>query len=214
MKVYFISGLGADQRAFRALQFDGIEPVYLPWLEPQRNESIEMYAKRMAEKITLPEPVIVGLSFGGMMAIEIAKHIPVKKIILLSSAKTKYELPFYFRICRWVPLHRILPLGTMARNPKVMTLLFGARTAEQQRTLADVINNDIRGFNDWAIDKVVNWKNTVYPDQVTHIHGSSDKLLLCRNVKADHIIRHGSHLMVVNQAKEVSALLKQLIPVH
>ncbi len=110
MKVYFISGLGADDRVFRQLNLPGIEPVYLNWITPIKNESIESYAGRMAEKITESNPVIVGLSFGGMIGMEIAKLIPVKKLILISSAKGEKELPPYFLMGRSVPLYKLFPV--------------------------------------------------------------------------------------------------------
>ncbi len=208
MKVYFISGLGADHTAFRALQLPGIEPVHLAWLEPHAREPIEEYAKRMAEKITLPDPCVVGLSFGGMMSIEISKHIPLKKMLLISSAKGRHEIPPYFRLAKYVPLHRMLPLERIATNPRTMRFIFGTRTEEQKKALNAVINNTINGFNAWAIDKVVNWKNTYQPENLFHIHGDADHLLPRRFVKADHIIAGGGHLMVVNQAKEISAVLR------
>lgn len=212
MKVYFISGLGSDERAFRALELGGIEPIHLNWIEPLKNESIEAYAKRMADRITLPDPVIVGLSFGGMMAIEIAKLIPVKKLILISSAKGRKELPPYFALCRYIPFHKLLPLRAMSSHPKAMFFIFGARNEDQKKHLKDVINNQVKGFNAWAIDRIVKWKNHESPANLVHIHGNSDNLLPHRYVKVDHTIHKGGHLMIVNQAKEVSALLKKLIP--
>ncbi|MBV9987750.1 MAG: alpha/beta hydrolase [Chitinophagaceae bacterium] len=214
MKVYFISGLGADETAFSKLSLPGIEKVHLNWLVPEKKESIEAYAGRMAARITEPGPVIVGLSFGGMMAIEIAKLIPVKKLILLSSAKHRKELPSYFSVCRYIPLHRWLPLNKMASNRRIMNLVLGARTREQRERLKKVIDNTIEGFNEWAIDQVINWKNTEPPANASHIHGDADRLLPLRYVRADYIIKNGGHLMVVNQAKEVSALLQKLIPLY
>jgi pimeloyl-ACP methyl ester carboxylesterase len=212
MKVYFISGLGADETAFGKLQLPGIEMIHLNWLEPEKNEPIGSYAARMAARITEADPVIVGLSFGGMMAIEIAKLIPVKKLILLSSAKDRTELPPYFAICRFIPLHRWLPLNNISTHPRVLELVFGARSDEQRERLKKVINNTIKGFNEWAIDQVVNWKNASVPANVSHIHGNADYLLPRRYVRADHVIENGGHLMVINNAKEVSALLRELIP--
>lgn len=97
MKIYFLSGLGADESVFKALHLPGVERVYLNWIEPLPKESMEAYAQRMANRIAEPNPIIIGLSFGGMMAMEIAKLITVKQLILVSSAKTAKELPPYFR---------------------------------------------------------------------------------------------------------------------
>jgi len=52
----------------------------------------------MREKITEPDPVLIGLSFGGIMCTEIAKQIPVEKIIIISSIKHSGELPFWMKV--------------------------------------------------------------------------------------------------------------------
>ncbi|MDF4221942.1 hypothetical protein [Maribacter huludaoensis] len=50
MKIYAISGLGADQRVFEHLNLD-IELIALDWITPHKNESIKVYAKRLSEVI-------------------------------------------------------------------------------------------------------------------------------------------------------------------
>lgn len=211
MKVYFLSGLGADEKAFQALELPDVERVYLNWIVPVKGESIESYAKRMAERIAEPDPIIIGLSFGGMVAIEIAKLIPVKKLILISSAKGKKELPPYFTICRYFPLHRFLPLSLISSNEKMMFYVFGTRNEEQKKNLVAIIKGSVEGFNKWAINRIVSWRNTETPANVYHIHGNADRLLPYRFVHPDFTITNGGHFMVVNQAKEISGILQKLI---
>jgi len=211
MPIYFISGLGADERAFAYLDLPGVEKVYLNWLEPLPKETMQHYAQRMADRITTPNPVIVGLSFGGMMAMEIAKLIPVKQLILISSAKTKNELPPYFRFCRYLPLHKLLPLDTIGMQPTIMRFFFGARTPNQQAILKQIIQNSVKGFNQWAINQVVNWNNTTIAAPVVHLHGNADNLLPLRFVQANYIIAGGDHFMVGTKAKKLSELIIKLI---
>ncbi len=207
MKIYFLSGLGADETAFQMLTLPGIEAIHLNWMSPYHKESMEGYAARMAERISEPNPVIIGLSFGGMMAIEISKIIPVKQLILISSAKSRRELPFWFTLCRYVPFHKVLPLQAIGMHPKIMMAVFGVRNAEQQKQLQAIIQNSTRGFNQWAIDKVVNWRNRIYPRNLVHIHGQADKLLPCQYVNPNHTIANGGHFMIVNNAAEISAII-------
>ncbi|MDB5209432.1 MAG: hypothetical protein JWQ30_259 [Sediminibacterium sp.] len=211
MKVYFISGLGADERAFRSLRLTGIEPVYLNWIPPLPAESIEGYAKRMAQRIEEPDPIIVGLSFGGMVSVEIAKQIPVKKLILISSAKGENELPPFFRMGRIVPLHRLVPAHISKTAASVFFRLVGHRSKEQQDTLITMFNDSPKGFVRWAMNAVVHWKNKERPGNLVHIHGNTDWLLPYRYVKADHTIDQGGHIMIANQAKEIDLLLQKLL---
>lgn len=211
MKVYFISGLGADERAFRSLRLHDIEPVYLNWISPLPGESIEGYAKRMAQRIEEPEPVIVGLSFGGMVSVEIAKQIPVKKLILVSSAKGENELPPFFRMGRYVPLHKLIPAHISKIAASVFFKLNGHRNKEQQEILVTMFNSSPKGFVRWATNAVVHWRNKERPENLVHIHGNADWLLPYRYVKADHTIDKGGHIMIANQAKEIDALLHKLL---
>ena len=88
-KVYFISGLGADKRAFSFLDLSFCEPVFIEWIKPLHKESLQQYALRLKEQIKEASPTIVGMSFGGMLATEIAKLDATAKIIIISSNKLK-----------------------------------------------------------------------------------------------------------------------------
>ena len=83
-RIYVFSGLGADERVFKYLDFPGYEPVFIRWLQPTKEEAIEHYSKRLTEQIGTSRPVLIGLSFGGIIAIEVAKVIDTEKIILIA----------------------------------------------------------------------------------------------------------------------------------
>jgi pimeloyl-ACP methyl ester carboxylesterase len=95
--IYCISGLGADERAFSKLKIKDFKLKVINWLMPEPNETIEHYATRMRATITEENPVLMGLSFGGMICTEIAKQIPVEKIIIISSIKSSKELPLWMK---------------------------------------------------------------------------------------------------------------------
>ena len=105
-----MSGLGADERIFQWLRYDGFRPIHIQWIPPEKGEPIEDYARRLTEQIEDDNPVVVGLSFGGMIAVEIGKQIETEKVILLSSVKDVSEVPIYFKIFRAIPLHRVVPV--------------------------------------------------------------------------------------------------------
>src|SRR5690606_16426633 len=96
--LYLISGMGADERIFRHLRFPEEYEVHdLPWLPPRPDEPFTDYAARMAAGITANGPVtLLGLSFGGMISLEIARQRPIAKNIIISSIKHTRERPPYF----------------------------------------------------------------------------------------------------------------------
>ena len=100
MIIYFISGLGADRRVFQKLKLpEGFTAQYIDWIKPFEDESLEAYSKRMATAIDTSKPfVLVGLSMGGMVSIEIAKFTQPKLVILISSIKSIDELPWYYKL--------------------------------------------------------------------------------------------------------------------
>ena len=99
MKAYFISGLGADRTVFRNIHLPStFEPVHLNWIEPQKNESLPSYAFRLAEKIDPSKPfILIGLSFGGMLAVEISRIYKPKQLILISSIRSAQDLPLLYK---------------------------------------------------------------------------------------------------------------------
>lgn len=211
MKVYFISGLGADKRAFNFMDLSFCEPQFIEWLEPVPQETLSSYAQRLFTSINDEHATIVGLSLGGMLATEIAKHHPHTNVIIISSAKTYKEIPAYLRFWRRFPIYNYVSNGTMRLSGKFIIGILGAKGKAQQQLQREIIQTSNPLFTRWAMDAIVKWRNSIVPANVTHIHGSADKLLPLRYVKADYVIAGGEHVMIMDKAAEVSALLKKLI---
>jgi len=215
-KIYFISGLGADERVFQYLKLPGIEQVHLSWLPPLKNETIESYAQRMSERITEPNAIVLGLSFGGMLAMEIAKLRPLKKIFLVSSCKTYKELPPYFRLGRILPLHRLFPAKLLSKSEWLLGIVMGATSPMHKKIMMELLRDNVPGFNDWAVNTVIHWKNTIVAADVVHIHGNKDNMLPLRYVKADYVIDGGTHFMIATKARAISKIvldeLKDILP--
>lgn len=210
--IYFISGLGADERIFQWLRYDGYRPVHIHWLPPQRAESIEHYAQRLCESITDKRPIIVGLSFGGIVAIEIAKQIDAQKVVLLSSVKQSSEVPIYYKFFRALPIHRILPFkSALWAFYWLAYWLFSPEGIEQKQLLKTVLLETDPHFLKWALHKVVVWENQEVLDNLVQIHGKRDRIFPFRLVSPDYALEHCGHLMVMNQAQEISDLLKELV---
>lgn len=209
--VYFISGLGADKRAFQFLDLSFCNPVFIDWIRPHENEAISSYAARLKEQIPDKEPVIAGLSFGGMIAIEIAKQVPVKKLILLSSAKTENEIPFYLRGMRYLPLHKSVSPSLLRSLNQFAYRLMGIAQREDKIIFRQMFLEADDSFVSWAVNQIIHWKNTQVIPNTWHIHGTADIMLPYRYVKADHSVKGGKHLMLMSQADSVSTLLKEII---
>lgn len=78
-KIYIFSGLGVDKRVFENINFGNLNVHFVDWIEPLKNESLEDYAKRISIPFKDDNPILIGLSFGGILAVEISKIIKTKK---------------------------------------------------------------------------------------------------------------------------------------
>jgi len=210
-KCYLLSGLGADGTVFQYLDFEGVEVEYMEWLSPLPKETLPAYAKRMTQKITTPHPILVGLSFGGMVAMEIAKQIPVKKVILISSAKERKELPWFYRFSAKLKLQKILPYTLIKRTNGFTYWLFGATSAHEKALLKEIFRKTPTTFLKWAINAILTWKNTEIYTHILHIHGDKDRILPYKNVKDTFCITGGGHSMIVNKAHEIAPLINKFL---
>lgn len=210
--IYFVSGLGADERIFQWLRYDGYRPVHIRWISPERGESIEHYTERLTAQIEDESPIVVGLSFGGMIAIEMGKQIKTEKLILLSSVKNRAEVPPYFKMFRVLPIHRIAPFKSLLWAFYWLAYwLFSPEGTDQKALLKTVLIETDPHFLKWALHKVVVWQNDEVPENLVHVHGKRDRIFPFRFVTPDHTVENSGHLMVMNRAEEISNLLEALI---
>ena len=139
--IYIISGLGADKRMFQNYSFDGFNVIHIDWILPFQNETFQSYAFRISENMNNENAYLIGLSFGGILSVEISKIKKFKKVFLLSSAKTKFEIPFYYRFLGKLNLLRIIPSSILKRVNSLTYLVFGAKTNFEKNLLKDIIKN-------------------------------------------------------------------------
>lgn len=209
--IYIFSGLGADKRAFNKLDLSGVSVTFIEWEVPKRNEAIEDYATRMLQQISTTKPIIMGLSFGGMMAIEVAKQIDTEQIILVASAKSKTEIPFYYRVLGLLSLHKIIPASLLKRSNPLTNWFFGVSSKQDKEILRQILIDTDPIFLKWAIDKIVRWKNQSIIKNLTHIHGTKDRILPLCFVDCNVSIKNGGHLMTINKAEELTTIIEKIL---
>jgi pimeloyl-ACP methyl ester carboxylesterase len=214
VKVYFISGLAADRTIFRHIRVpSSCTAVYLDWIPPLPDESLEHYALRLAEKIDKSKPFsLVGLSLGGMMAVEIAKRFPPVHLILLSSISCVQHLPVYYRWARALSLHKAIPIP-LIQYASLLKRFFTNESPADKKLLRTMIRRSDARFIKWSLHAVLNWQNREVPENLIHIHGTNDEILPVRFTKPTHLVPNGRHLMVLNEAAAINRLLHELLTV-
>lgn len=209
--IYILSGLGVDRRVFYKINFKGLNVTYLDWIAPIPTESISCYARRLSAKITTESPILIGLSFGGMVAMEIATIIDVKQVILLASAKEDSELPKLYKLIGTLRLHRFIPTSVLKSHHILSNYFFGISLKEDKMMLKQILQETDAKFLSWAISQIVNWKNKTIPNNLIHIHGSKDRIIPIRNVIPTFIIQRAGHFMTITHAKEIETLIQKIL---
>lgn len=208
-QLFFLSGLGADRRVFDFLSIPGHELHHVIWIEPRPGETITDYARRLLPQIRNERPILIGVSFGGMIALEIARMIKVEMVILISSARTPAAIPAYFKWIGSLNIQRLVPLRPI-RNPNPMMFwLFGVTKKEHKALLSEIMTDTNEIFFEWAVESIMRWKGSTPSCRVIQLHGTRDRILSFQS--ADHIVPRGGHLMIVTHAEEISEILQSLL---
>jgi hypothetical protein len=147
-----------------------------------------------------------------MIAIEIAKQIDYQQVILISSAKTKTEIPIIYRISGRLKLHKLVPIRLFKQANILTYWFFGMNSKAEKKMLKGILHDTDSTFLKWAIDAILNWKNEIIIDKLVHFHGDNDRILPIKNIEnVDFIIPNGGHLMVFNRADVINNVLKKII---
>ena len=192
---------------FQNFSFEGYNVIHIDWIFPLENENLQNYALRISKNIKDENAILIGLSFGGILSVEISKIKKFKKVFLLSSAKTKFEIPFYYRVLGKLNLLKIIPNSILKRVNYLTYLVFGAKTNFEKNLLKDIIKNTDKHFLKWALHQIMNWKNENYSENIVHIQGDSDLILPHNFIKYDYLIKGGTHFMTLNQSKEIETII-------
>ncbi len=212
--IYCISGLAADEKMFSKFEFGGYEIHYVNWIIPEVNESIAAYAKRIKEQIIHENPILIGLSFGGIISIEIAKQIKTELVIIISSIKFTSEIPLWMRLSGKFKMNRLFKMKPYKVLQPFQDYNLGIKTTEEKKLVHEYRKTANLVYINWAINAILNWKNDVPVKNLYHIHGDNDRIFSVKKIKADHIIKGGGHLMILNKSSEVNQYINTILQKH
>ena len=213
--IYFVPGLGANSKIFKYINLpkDKYESHFLEWIIPTSiDESISDYARRMCETISEKNVVLVGVSFGGIMVQEMSKHIHPKKIFLISSVKTKNELPSRMAFTRMSKSYKLFPASHINRIEKTLIKIFGEKAKKMAQRYNDFLSVRDPRYLKWAIKNVVIWPQTEAIPNITHIHGDADGIFPIKNINDCIVIKRTGHIMMtLKKGKTISTIINDTL---
>lgn len=208
--IYLIPGLGAGSEIFEYIKLpeDRYEVHPIEWLIPEsEDESLENYARRMAAFVKKEMPVLIGVSFGGVLALEISKLIPTKKVMIISSLKSRSELPKRLKLLQKLGLYKLLPTGRISKIDDFSRFNFH----QTLKRKTELYNRYMRVRNEkylnWAIKTVLHWKGDCDISNVVHIHGTRDEIFPIKYIDNCIPVENGTHAMIITRAKTISKII-------
>jgi pimeloyl-ACP methyl ester carboxylesterase len=213
-RLVLFPGLGADERLLHPQRQPSANLEVPPWIEPRRGERLSGYAQRIAATIRSPRPFFVGgVSLGGMVALEVARHVDPCAVLLISSCRSCRDLPPWARAAR--VLVRVLPAAVQKWSsvhvPATLRAL-GACDPGDRKLVRDMIRDTPAGFLKWALSEALRWNGVGELDvPIFRIHGSRDRTIPCPRDGCDEIIPGGGHLINLTHAGQVNAFIASRI---
>jgi len=211
--VYFMPGLAASATIFERIKLPeaDFEVHLLEWEIPLSKESLVDYAKRMTNKIKEENPVLIGVSFGGILVQEMAKHIDARKVIIISSVKSNLEFPRRLKIAKTTKAYKLIPMSLILNLENLAKFSFGAKINHRLKLYEKFLSVRDIGYLEWAVEKVILWDQTVADENVVHIHGDLDDVFPIKYIKECKVIKGGTHIMILNKYRWFNANLAAII---
>jgi len=206
-------GMAASPMIFEYIKLpeDRYQIHWLEWQMPEKDETLVAYAKRMCQFIKHDNAVLLGVSFGGMLVQEMAKIMPVRKLIVVSSVKSKHELPKRMIFAKYTKVHKLLPTGLVNNVELLAKYAFGETVTKRLHLYEKYLSVRDKYYIDWSIDQIVNWKQETPLKNTVHIQGEKDAVFPPSHIKDCILVKNGTHTMIIHRARWFNEHLSTII---
>jgi len=210
--LYCVPGMAANVSIFENLNLpEHYQVHFIPWEIPLKGETLQDYAQRLCSKVTEPNPILMGVSFGGIVIQEMSKFLKIKQLIVVSSVKTNLELPKRFKVAQVTKVHKLFPTGLVEKVSDWEQFFFNEKLKKMGKLYNKYLTITDKYYLDWSIDNIINWQQTEPIANTIHIHGESDAVFPIKNIKNCIKIPKATHAMIVYKTKWFNENLPLLI---
>lgn len=212
--IYFMPGMAANSKIFEHITFDESKYTvhYIEWLEPLKGESLQNYCNRIAVLIKEDTPILIGVSFGGIIVQEIAKNISVEKVIIISSVKDPSEFPPRIQWAKKWKLYYLFPTSYINLIENLTKKIVSSDKIKHRIDLYKIyLTMRSSNYLNWAFKSIIQWENKNPIETIHHLHGSKDHIFPATRIKNAEILENGTHIMVLVNAKWVNKKLLEIL---
>lgn len=207
-------GMAASSSIFERIQLPTsvFEIHLLEWLLPEKEETIEDYAQRLAKNIKHKNVILVGVSFGGILVQEMKPFVIPLKVIIISSVKSNVEYPRRFKIAKTTKAYKLIPTQLFENLDTLARFTFGSSIIKQRIKLYQkFLSVRDKIYLDWAIEQIINWKRTEVDPDVIHIHGDADEVFPPKYIKNYIPVKGGTHIMILTKYRWLNDNLPKIM---
>jgi hypothetical protein len=210
--VYLMPGMSANSLIFEKIKFPkNFELHKLDWISPNIDESIENYAKRLSEKIVHKNPVLIGVSFGGILVQEISKIIKVNKLIIISSIKCNKEMPSHMKFGKITKSYKLLPIKWINDFESLISFVLGPKIKKRVDLYRKYLSVRDENYLSWSLREMIEWKQSKPLKNIIHIHGTKDLVFPTLYIKNFIEVPRGDHAMILKRAEWINQNLPKMI---
>lgn len=211
--VYLMPGMAANPSIFKSIKLpeNKFKIHWLEWFVPDNGMSLKAYAIKMCAMIKHPKSVLLGVSFGGMLVQEMAQYMDFRKIIVVSSVKSKAELPKRMLFAKYTKVHKLLPTGLVSNVELLAKYAFGETATKRLALYEEYLSVRDKRYIDWAIDQIINFNPKKEVRGLVHIQGEKDSVFPIKNIEKCIPVKNGTHTMIIHRAKWFNEQLPTII---
>ncbi len=213
IQVYMMPGMAANPSIFEYIELNEnqFETHWMHWIIPLEKESLTEYAKRISAQIKHKNPVLIGVSFGGVLVQELSKLIEVKKLIIISSVKQTSEIPKHMQIAKDTGIYKYIPFGLLNYMDQIEKLPVGDLIRKRIKLYKQFLSVNDKDYLDWAVKQMVCWEQQEPLKNLIHIHGDEDRVFPIKYIGNCITVSGGTHIMIINRFRWFNENLPKLI---
>lgn len=211
--LYLFPGQGSDARIFSNIRFDSTyKIVNILYPVPKKGTTMKEFALLLKEQIdTTGTYNFIGVSLGGMLCSELTDILHPKKVIIISSAKCRNELPLRYRFQKYIPIYKLFPKGAIKFGAKMLQPIVEPDRNKNKATFKSMLKNKDSKFLKRSVNMIITWDKRNYDSTLIHIHGTKDHTLPIRKTKPTIVVEKGSHMMTLTRGKEIEKILNSIL---
>jgi esterase/lipase len=211
--IYLFPGQGSDKRLFDSLELSSSYTIqHIDYFTPEKRTSLKEYAVELSKQIDTTESyILIGVSLGGMICSELSELLNPARVIIISSAKNRSELPFRYKFQKVIPIYTIFPSRVLKGGARLLQPIVEPDRKKNKDTLKIMLKEKDPKYMKRTIEMIIKWERLESTKTIIHIHGDADHTLPIRKVKCDYVVQKGSHMMTLTRPKKISELINSVL---